>query len=39
MQLKWLNVADLIAQAGGDPWEINRSLSPPCARQAVSSCL
>lgn len=26
MQLVWLNVADLIAQAGGDPWEINRSL-------------
>lgn len=26
MQLAWLNVADLIAQAGGDPWEINRSL-------------
>ncbi|OBH92814.1 alpha/beta hydrolase [Mycobacterium sp. E2733] len=26
MQLVWLNVADLIAQAGGDPWAINRSL-------------
>lgn len=26
MQLKWLNVADLIARDGGDPWEINRSL-------------
>lgn len=26
MQLVWLSVADLIAQAGGDPWEINRSL-------------
>lgn len=26
MQLIWLNVADLIARAGGDPWEINRSL-------------
>ncbi|BBZ71691.1 alpha/beta hydrolase [Mycobacterium paraseoulense] len=26
MQLIWLNVADLIAQAGGDPWAINRSL-------------
>lgn len=26
MQLVWLNLADLIAQAGGDPWEINRSL-------------
>lgn len=26
MQLAWLNVADLIAKAGGDPWEINRSL-------------
>lgn len=26
MQLVWLNVADLIAQAGGDPWAIDRSL-------------
>ncbi|OBF94093.1 hypothetical protein A5773_16770 [Mycobacterium sp. 852014-52450_SCH5900713] len=26
MQLVWLNVADLIGQAGGDPWAINRSL-------------
>lgn len=26
MQLVWLSVADLIAQAGGDPWEINRTL-------------
>jgi hypothetical protein len=26
MQLVWLSVADLIAQAGGDPWAINRSL-------------
>jgi len=26
MQLNWLNVADLIAQAGGDPWAVNRSL-------------
>ena len=26
MQLVWLDVADLIARAGGDPWEINRSL-------------
>lgn len=26
MQLVWLSVADLIGQAGGDPWEINRSL-------------
>src|SRR5271163_888363 len=26
MQLIWLDVADLIAKAGGDPWAINRSL-------------
>ncbi|WP_297826718.1 hypothetical protein [Mycobacterium sp.] len=26
MQLNWLSVADLIAQAGGDPWAVNRSL-------------
>ncbi|MEE6178826.1 putative alpha/beta hydrolase [Mycobacterium sp. 050134] len=26
MRLVWLNVADLIARAGGDPWEIDRSL-------------
>ncbi|ETB12881.1 hypothetical protein O980_07360 [Mycobacterium avium subsp. paratuberculosis 08-8281] len=26
MQLKWLSVAELIAEAGGDPWAINQSL-------------
>lgn len=26
MQLRWLSVAELVGQAGGDPWEINRSL-------------
>ncbi len=26
MQLVWLSAAALIAEAGGDPWEINRSL-------------
>lgn len=26
MELVWLSVAELIAQAGGDPWAINRSL-------------
>lgn len=26
MQLIWLNVADLIAKAGGDPWAVDRSL-------------
>lgn len=26
MQLVWFDVVDLTAQAGGDPWEINRSL-------------
>lgn len=26
MNLIWLNVADLITKAGGDPWEVNRTL-------------
>lgn len=26
MQLKYLSIAELIAGAGGDPWEINRTL-------------
>lgn len=26
MNLIWLNVGDLIAKAGGDPWEVNRTL-------------
>lgn len=36
MQLKWLNVADLIAKAGGDPWAINQSLQAGSPSQISS---
>ncbi len=36
MQLKWLNVADLIARAGGDPWAINQSLQAGSPSQVSS---
>lgn len=36
MQLKWLNVAELIAAAGGDPWAINQSLQAGSPSQISS---
>ena len=36
MQLIWLDVADLIAKAGGDPWAINQSLQAGSASQIES---
>ena len=36
MQLIWLDVADLIAKAGGDPWAINQSLQAASASQIES---
>lgn len=36
MQLKWLSIADLIAQAGGDPWAINQSLQAGSPAQISS---
>ena len=36
MQLIWLDVADLIAEAGGDPWAINQSLQAGSASQIES---
>ncbi|OBG72819.1 MULTISPECIES: alpha/beta hydrolase [unclassified Mycobacterium] len=36
MQLKWLSVGDLIAAAGGDPWEVNRSLQAGSPSQISS---
>ncbi|BCZ25266.1 alpha/beta hydrolase [Mycobacterium senriense] len=36
MQLKWLNVAELIAKAGGDPWAINQSLQAGSPSQISS---
>lgn len=36
MQLVWLDVADLIAKAGGDPWAINQSLQAGSASQISS---
>lgn len=36
MQLKWLDIGDLIARAGGDPWAINRSLQAGSASQISS---
>ena len=36
MQLIWLNVADLIAAAGGDPWAINQSLQAGSPSQISS---
>ncbi|CAM3416469.1 alpha/beta hydrolase [Mycobacterium colombiense] len=36
MQLRWLSVAGLIAQAGGDPWAINQSLQAGSPSQISS---
>jgi pimeloyl-ACP methyl ester carboxylesterase len=36
MQLIWLDVADLIAKAGGDPWAINQSLQAGSPSQISS---
>ncbi|GAB4596822.1 hypothetical protein MOKP4_31400 [Mycobacterium avium subsp. hominissuis] len=36
MQLKWLSVAELIAEAGGDPWAINQSLQAGSPSQISS---
>lgn len=36
MQLIWLDVADLIAKAGGDPWAINQSLQSGSPSQISS---
>ncbi|MBV8786073.1 MAG: hypothetical protein JOZ00_05225, partial [Mycobacterium sp.] len=36
MQLIWLDVADLIAKAGGDPWATNQSLQAGSASQIES---
>lgn len=36
MQLNWLNVGDLVAEAGGDPWAINRSLQAGSPSQISS---
>ncbi|QBC84519.1 hypothetical protein B6K05_007300 [Mycobacterium avium subsp. hominissuis] len=36
MQLKWLSVTELIAEAGGDPWAINQSLQAGSPSQISS---
>lgn len=36
VQLKWLSVAELIAEAGGDPWAINQSLQAGSPSQISS---
>lgn len=36
MQLRWLDAADLIGKAGGDPWAINRSLQAGSPAQISS---
>lgn len=36
MQLKWLSVAELVGQAGGDPWAINQSLQAGSPSQISS---